>query len=38
MTNQITIRNGSINDLDAVWKLFDQAVVWLVANGREAQW
>jgi GNAT superfamily N-acetyltransferase len=34
----ITLRSGSVNDLDTVMSMFDEAVEWLVAQGRSAQW
>jgi GNAT superfamily N-acetyltransferase len=37
-TLDITLREGSIGDLDSIMILFDDAVVWLVENGRSAQW
>ena len=32
------IRRGTVDDLDAVLDLFDQAVRWLTAQGRTGQW
>jgi GNAT superfamily N-acetyltransferase len=34
----ITLRPGSVEDLDTVMAMFDEAIVWLVAQGRSAQW
>lgn len=31
-------RDGSIDDLGAVLRLFDENIAWLVARGSEAQW
>lgn len=32
------LRTGSVDDLDAVLRLLDSAVEWLVAQGRTGQW
>ncbi len=34
----ITFRGGDVSDLQAVLKLFDDNIEWLVDRGREAQW
>ena len=34
----MTIRAGSVADLDAVMTLMDDAVAWLVSQGRTGQW
>ena len=33
-----TFRDGSVDDLDAVLRLFDDNIEWLVARGRDGQW
>ena len=33
-----TLREGSVADLPEIMTLFDDAVTWLAANGRSAQW
>ncbi len=38
MTPVGTIRDGSVDDADAVLGLLDRAVAWLVARGRNGQW
>jgi GNAT superfamily N-acetyltransferase len=38
VSRDFALRDGSIDDLDAIMGLFDDSVVWLVANGRAAQW